>query len=184
MLKHFFFIVLFIVLSSMKGYGQTWAVKINLPEIITTTFNLGTEVRLSEQYSLNLTGSLNPWTFSENRKFQHWIIRPEGRYWLDKTFNGHFFGVHAFHGRFNAGGISILGLKKERREGNFTGGGFSYGYLWHLSGNWNLEATAGLGYAYQDYKRFACEKCGESKGKGTKNYIGPTNIGVNLIYAF
>lgn len=176
--------LLFFVLLSEVSQGQSVVVKTNLLEAVTTTFNLSGEMKVSDRYSVALSASLNPWTFSDNKKMQHWIIRPEGRYWFDDVFRGHFLGIHAFHGRFNAGGLSLLGLKDERREGNLTGAGFSYGYVWRLNDNWLLEGTAGLGYAYQDYERFSCGKCGESKGKYTKNYIGPTVVGLNLIYAF
>lgn len=183
MLKKVLFL-LFYCLFITEGKGQNFVVKTNLAEIGTTTLNLAGEMNLSEHYSLNLSGSFNPWTFSGNKKYQHWVIRPEIRYWTQDVFSGHFFGFHAFHGRFNTGGISLLGLKDERREGNFTGAGFSYGYVWRLAEHWNLETTLGLGYAYQDYKRFNCGKCGKYLGKAHKNYVGPTQVGINLIYAF
>lgn len=186
--KELSLVLFFLIACVSTGRGQLsggdFALKTNLLELGSTTLNLGAEFRLSKRYSVNLSGSLNPWTFSGNKKFQHWTIRPEGRYWLSETFQGHFFGIHAFHGRFNAGGIAILGLKHERREGHFTGGGFSYGYMWRLSDTWRLETTFGLGYAYQDYKRFDCPKCGELRGKDHKNYIGPTQAGISLVYGF
>lgn len=167
-----------------KENVPTWALKTNLLYDATGTFNLGVEFRLSNKTSLELPFNWNPWTFSNNKKIKHWMVAPELRYWTEKVFNGHFFGFHAFHGRFNAGGISLLGLKQERREGNFTGAGFSYGYVLPLNRHWRLEGTLGLGYAYQDYERFACAKCGESRGHDHKNYVGPTKVGINLVYGF
>lgn len=183
-----FLVFLCFYLSVFKIMGQSsvnaFSVKTNLLELSTTTLNLAAEMRLSSRYTFHLSGSLNPWTFSNNKKFQHWLVRPEGRYWLEETFHGHFLGLHAFHGRFNAGGVSLLGLKHERREGHFTGAGLSYGYAWRLADRLGLEATVGLGYAYQDYERFDCERCGDSRGKSHKNYVGPTQLGVSLIYGF
>jgi hypothetical protein len=48
------------------------------------------------------------------------------------------------------------GLKTHRYEGEFIGGGVSYGYQWVLSKHWNLEATLGAGYAYINYDRYQC----------------------------
>lgn len=149
-------LLLFYCLFLTEGKGQDFAIKTNLAEIGTSTLSLAGETRLAEQYSLNLSLSLNPWTFSDNKKIKHWIVSPEARYWPADIFSGHFFGLHALGGEFNAGGVSLLGLRHERREGHFVGAGFSYGYVWSLSGNWKLETSLGLGYAYQDYKRFNC----------------------------
>lgn len=180
----FLFILICVPYGKSQSSHGNFAVKSNLLYAATGTFNLSGEMRLTDTYSIDLSGSYNPWTYSNNKKLQHWMVSPELRYWTNQTFNGHFFGFHAFHGRFNTGGISILGLKNERREGNFTGAGFSYGYVLPLNNHWRVEGTLGLGYAYQDYERFACAKCGESRGHDHKNYVGPTKAGISLIYGF
>ncbi len=107
MMKKMLFIVFYCLLIT-EGKGQDFAAKINVAEIATTTLNLVDEVGLSEQYSLNLSASLNPWTFSYNKKNKHWVIRPEARYLTQQVFKGISIGFHAFNGRFVAGGIFVL----------------------------------------------------------------------------
>lgn len=165
--------------------AQQWALKTDLPYWLTATPNLGLEAGLSPRLTLDLEASANPFTFSNNRKWKHWMVRSELRYWLCERFYGHFFGIHLGAGEYNLARISLPWphLKKQYRyEGWMVQAGVSYGYTWVLGKRWNLEATLGLGYIHADYKRFDCPKCGEYRNRDKKNYVAPTHVGVNLIY--
>ncbi|MEG2600039.1 MAG: DUF3575 domain-containing protein, partial [Muribaculaceae bacterium] len=105
-------------------------------------------------------------------------------------------GLHAHYAQYNMGGMlpwgfsngKFLGLienenvMNHRWEGWLIGAGISYGYHWILGERWGIEATIGIGYAYMDYDKYKCEKCGEKIGSHTRNYFGPTKAGVTLIY--
>ena len=95
-----------------SAFGQNVAVKSNLLSDVTTTFNLGAEFGLSSRWTIDLSASYNPWTFSGNRKLKRFFVQPEARYWLCERFNGHFFGVHLLGGVFNTEGIPLPGLNK------------------------------------------------------------------------
>ena len=62
--------------------------------------------------------------------------------------------------------------------------GLTAGYQWPLSKHWNLETSLGVGYDYIHYKKFECKTCGNKKGEGHHNYVGPTKAAVELIYVF
>lgn len=157
--------------------------KTNLLYDLTSTFNLGAEVRLSDRYTFDLSVNYNPWTFNDNKKISHLMFQPELRYWLCESFKGHFFGLHAQYARFNVGGVGFNDyLKDHRFQGDMFGAGFSYGYQWYLSPRWSMEATVGFGYNYLDYKRYECKNCGNYIDSKSKNYFGPTKAGVSLIY--
>ena len=165
----------------------SWGVKSNLLYDAVTTFNLGAEFRLSPYLTLDVSGSYNPWTFSDNKKIKHVSVQPELRYWLYEPFNGHFLGAHLLYTYYNVGGVRLpLGifpeLKDYRFQGNGYGAGFSYGYQWLLSNRWNLEATFGFGYLYLDHRRYECRTCGDKVGRESKHYFGPTKVGLSLIY--
>lgn len=163
------------------------AVKSNLLYDLTSTFNLGVELRLSDYLTLDVSANYNPWTFSDNRKFKHIMVQPELRYWVYEPFNGHFMGTHLLYSNFNAGNLNLplnilSGLDDKRYQGNAYGLGFSYGYQWLLSPRWALEASFGFGYMYMDYQRYECKTCGQKLGDGSKHYFGPTKASVSLIY--
>ncbi|MDH6306172.1 hypothetical protein M2459_002886 [Parabacteroides sp. PF5-5] len=162
--------------------SQTVAVKSNLLYDVTSTINLGLEIGLAPQWTLELPVNYNPWDFPKDRKLKHWGVQPEVRYWLCEKFNGHFFGLHGHVAGYNVGGLKIFGLNNHRYEGNLYGGGISYGYQWILSKRWSIEATVGVGYTYLDHAKYPCGKCESKIDDYTKNYFGPTKAGISIIY--
>ena len=168
-------------------HAQRWAVKSNLLYDATTTLNLGVEVGLAPKWTLDVSGNYNPWTFSDDKKLKHWMVQPEGRYWLCERFNGHFFALHALGGEFNLSNLDLpfgtfSALENSRAQGWFAGGGVGYGYHWILGNRWSLEAELGLGFIHANYKRYECGHCGEMLGHGHKNYLGLTKAALSIIY--
>lgn len=182
------------LLGVQTSHAQRAAVKTNLLYDVTTTFNLGAELALDSKWTLDVSVNYNPWTFADNKKWKHYMVQPELRYWLCEKFNGHFFGVHLHGGQYNIGNINtslkFLGtdlspLKSNRFEGWFAGAGIAYGYSWILARHWNIEAEVGLGYAYSRFDKFNCADCGKKLESGRfHHYVGPTKAAVNLIYVF
>lgn len=177
--------LLLILLCSIPLYlnAQKWAVKSNLLYDATTTINLGAELKLGKRTTLDMPFSLNPWTFSDSKKFKHFLVQPEFRWWLCEPFTGHFWGVHAHYAYFNVGGVQPLKIiRNNRHEGWLVGAGISYGYDWLIGGRWSLEATIGVGYAYIDYDRYGCGNCGPKLKSDGYHYFGPTKVGVTLVF--
>ena len=177
------------MLVAVSANAQQLGLKTNLLYWATTTPNVGLELQTGRKHSVQAFYGINPWKFNDNKSIRHWMVQPEYRYWFCQTFNGWFLGVHAMGGQFNAGGIELpFGMFKEfkdhRYEGWFVGGGLTAGYQWPLSKHWNLETSLGVGYDYIHYKKFECKTCGNKKGEGHHNYVGPTKAAVELIYVF
>ena len=174
--------------------AQKVAVKTNLLYDATSTINLGTEFGLSPKWTLDVSANYNPWTYSNNKKWKHWLVQPEARYWFCNKMMGHFIGFHAIAGSYNIGNVNadfkFLGtdfskLKDYRYEGWFVGAGVAYGYSWVLSKHWNLEAELGVGYTYSKSDKFECASCGEKlEDDKTHHYVGPTKAALNLVYVF
>lgn len=190
----------FIIACTPPASGQL-ALKTNLLYDATTTPNLGVEWAMNSKSSLNLVYGLNPWKFSSERHgkryAKHWVVMPEYRWWTCTALDGHFIGVHAMAGQFNAqsvdlpipggffGGDNIAkDVKDYRYEGTFAGLGFTYGHQWALSRHWNIEAEIGVGYNHIWYKKFNCGTCGARLPKGNTNYAGLTKLGLSLMYIF
>lgn len=165
-----------------KTYLPKFALKTNALYWATTTPNLGIEFALAPKMTLDVSGNYNPWEFSKNRQLKHWLVQPELRYWLCERFNGSFFGIHGHYGEMNVSNLDIFGMGDYRYDGKVYGGGISYGYQWILNNRWSMEATIGVGYARLDYDKYKCGKCGEKLGHNTKNYFGPTKVGLSFIY--
>lgn len=191
-MKKIIFLSCLFLLLSFTLRAQEFGIKTNLLYgALTLTPNLGAEIGVGNRSTLSLSGSYNPWNLKgsaeNNKKMVHWLVGAEYRYWLCEKFNGHFFGLHALGGRSNIGGYELpFWLEKDsknyRYEGLNYGAGISYGYQWILNNRWSLEAILGLGYMRMDYTKYDCKTCGKKIGTFKKNYLGPTNAGISIIY--
>lgn len=189
-------IILTVLLMAMTPFlrAQDFALKTNVLSDVFMNVNLGAEVGLSPKWTLEAEAEFNGWTLSHGRRWKHWAVQPEARYWLCNRFGGHFFGFQVHGGQYNIGGFdgwyNFLGtdatkLKDSRYQGWFGGFGVSYGYDFILSSHWNLEGEIGIGYSYTSYDRFECKICNKKMEEGTNhNYIGPTRLAINLVYLF
>ena len=172
--------------------SQDVALKTNLLADATLSPNLGLEFGLAPRWSLDLTGEFNGWTVNE-RKWKHWLVQPEARYWFCDHFAGHFLGLHAIGGQYNFGnirnGVSFLGsdfsrLTDYRYQGWAVGAGIAYGYSFILGRHWDLELEIGVGYMYTQFDKFECKDCGKKIDTSDHHYFGPTKAAVNLVYVF
>lgn len=189
-------IVALLVLISviLRTSAQDVAVKTNLLYDIAATVNAGFEFGLASKWTMEVTGNFNSWTLSHDRRWKHWLVQPEVRYWFCDRFSGHFGGIHMHGGQYNIGNlknnISFLGndfskLSDYRYEGWFIGAGVSYGYAWLLGRHWNLEAEIGIGYAYTVSDQFRCTGCGKKQKEDIRHhYFGPTKAAIGLVYVF
>lgn len=169
--------------------SQNIALKSNLIYDATATLNLGVEARFAPKWTVDLSGNYNPFSFGGNKKWKHWMLQPEVRYWFCEAFNSHFIGAHLLGGVFNTGNVnapSFLSIfptdKGYRYEGEYFGAGLSYGYHHILSPRWSLEYSLGLGWVHSNYDKYDCPHCGDHIKSDTKDFFGVTKAAVSLIY--
>ena len=108
--------------ASTLLYGQVVGIKTNVLMDITKTINLGAEIGLSKKTTLDLYLNYNPWEKNNYKMFKMFAFQPEYRYWFCDRFNGHFVGIHAHGGIYQAAGIKMpFGLWKELEDHRFKG---------------------------------------------------------------
>jgi hypothetical protein len=188
---------LFMLLFSASLSAQKIALKNNL--LYDAGFrapNLAVEFGLAPRMTLDLLGSYSGYNLGKatsaagvkfDKKFRHWLVQPELRFWSCERFNGFFWGIHLHGGELNAAGIKLPfklypGLRNYRYQGSFYGGGVSLGKQWIIGKRWNLEASVGAGYVHFKYDQFECGDCGAKIKSGKRNYIGPTKATLSLVY--
>ena len=175
--------------------GQSLAIKSNLLYDLTTSLNLGGEIRCDDTHTFSLSVNYNPWNFSGNKKMKHFLVQPEYRKWLNEAFTGSFIGLQVHYALYNFGGMlpwgfgngKMLGIENRhiannRYQGNLAGFGISYGYQWMISPQWNMEAGISLGYAHLNYKRYGQPSGAPLIEKSNCNYWGLTQIGISVVY--
>lgn len=163
--------------------------KTNLIYDAAATVNLGVEFPLGRRWSLDVSGNYNGWTLSDNRKWKHWLVQPEFRFWTKTRQRGHFIGLHLLGGEYNLNRMHLPykmypSTAEQRHEGWGAGAGLTYGYRWNFSERWGMEGQIGVGYIYTEYDKYCPNNCGVRIGSDTKHWVGPTKIALNLIYRF
>ncbi len=178
----------------LSARGQKVVVKTNVLYDALYTINAGVEIGLAPRWTFDLSANYNAWTLSHDRRWKHWLLQPEARYWFCDRFAGHFVGAHLLGGKCNVGGLKnhfkFLGtdfsnLSRRRYQGWFLGAGVAYGYAWILGKHWNVEAELGFGWIYTRYDVYPCANCGKKLQEDkAHNYVGPTKAAINLVYTF
>lgn len=163
------------------------AVRTNLLWWGSLTPNVGFDYRLSPKWSLGANVGLNPWTFSDNKKWKHLLIAPELRHWNKQTFQSpsSYWGLNAVWSHYNVGHVRFpLGLYQEVRDHRLQGDlamlGAFYGRTWRLSRLFRLEAELGLGAGYAWYDKYECAVCGTKVGDDQKVFLAP-KLALNLV---
>ena len=88
----FFFFLLF----SLQAFSQKVALKNNLVYDALLTPNLSVELSLGKKWTLDTQVGMNFFFYESDataggyktRKWSHWLVQPEIRYWTCETFNG------------------------------------------------------------------------------------------------
>lgn len=192
--KKFFTAILLAVASVVTAHAQDAAIKTNIFYDATASINLGFEVGVGRQLTLDVNGDMNFWNVGP-RRWRHWFVQPELRYWFCHRSLGHFMAVQLHSGQYNIGNLQTKGFKflgtdyrnlsDRRYEGWFAGAGIAYGYAWAFSEHWGMEAEIGLGWAYSRYSAYPCAECGSRiVSNADHNYVGLTKLALNLVYNF
>lgn len=181
-----FFILLLWCGSEVQA--QHFAVKTNALYLATASFNAGAEMRVAPKWTIDVSASYNPFTFSDNKKLKHFAIEPEARYWLCAPFAGHFVGADLLYTHYNAGGIKLpFGIYPDLADYRFQGDlgavGLVYGYSWMLPNKrWSIEGVVGLGFGLTHYTQYACAVCGSKVGERTRGLFMPTKLSLSIVY--
>lgn len=172
-----YFTFLFLFMYCESGKAQQLVLKTNVLSLLTTTLNAGVEYKIAPQWTTGLNIMYKPWALlPDNKKMTGLLIQPEIKYWLCQPFYQHYIGGHLHYGMYNGG------FSKYRYQGDLYGLGLSYGYHWVLNRNWNIELSAGVGYARMNYDKYYRPKCGFFIGRKSNNYLGITQLSFNLVY--
>lgn len=176
------------------AHAQEVGLKTNLPYLLTATPNVGVEFTVGIRSTLSISGSYNPFRLpvreraagqSYRPSLRHWSVKPEYKYWFCRSFERGYLGIQGLYAGFNVGGLSLLhSLREHRYEGHAYGVGISYGYQWAVGLRWGVEASVGAGYLRMAYDGYECPDCGKFTGRYVRDYFGPTEAAVSLVYFF
>ena len=154
-----------------------FSLRANLLRWATLTPDLGVEWRICPSWGIAVNGSWTSWTWSDkDRRYALWEVAPEVRYYMGEKkawYLGAMFKAGQFNYKFSEAG----------KQGDLMGGGITAGYQLRLNKALALDFNLGLGYLNADFEKYEVidgvrVRCGNE----TKNWCGPINAGVTLVW--
>ena len=153
------------------------SLRANLLRWATLTPDLELEWRICPSWGIAVNGSWTSWSWSDkDRRYALWEVAPEVRYYMGEKKAWHL-GAMFKAGQFN------YKLSETGKQGDLMGGGITAGYQLRLNKALDLDFNLGLGYLNADFEKYEVidgvrVRCGNE----TKNWCGPINAGVTLVW--
>ena len=167
--------------SGEVGGARAWAwslfLRANLLRWATLTPDLGLEWRIYPSWGIAVNGSWTSWSWNDkDRRYALWEVAPEVRYYIGQEKRGYLgamFKTGEFHYKLSGTG----------KQGDLIGGGITGGYLLRLNDALSLDFSLALGYLNADYERYeVIDGVRVRRGNETKDWWGPINAGVTLVW--
>ena len=157
--------------------SRHFALRANLLRWATLTPDLGLEWRIHPSWGILVNGSWTSWSWNDkDRRYALWEVAPEVRCYMGSEKRG-YLGAMFKAGEFN---YKLSGTGK---QGDLTGGGITGGYLLRLNDALSLDFSLALGYLNADYEKYeVIDGVRVRRGNDTKNWWGPVNAGVTLVW--
>lgn len=153
------------------------SLRANLLRWATLTPDLGLEWRICPSWGIAVNGSWTSWSWSDkDRRYALWEVAPEVRYYMGEK-KAWYLGALFKAGQFN------YKISETGKQGDLMGGGITAGYQLRLNKALALDFNLGLGYLNADFEKYEVidgvrVRCGNE----TKNWCGPINAGVTLVW--
>ena len=153
------------------------SLRANLLRWATLTPDLGVEWRICPSWGIAVNGSWTSWSWSDkDRRYALWEVAPEVRYYMGEK-KAWYLGAMFKAGQFN------YKISETGKQGDLMGGGITTGYQLRLNKAQTLDFNLGLGYLNADFEKYEVidgvrVRCGNE----TKNWCGPINAGVTLVW--
>ena len=153
------------------------SLRANLLRWATLTPDLGLEWHICPSWGIAVNGSWTSWSWSDkDRRYALWEVAPEVRYYMGEK-KAWYLGAMFKAGQFN------YKLSDTGKQGDLMGGGITAGYQLRLNKALNLDFNLGLGYLNADYEKYeVIDGVRVRKGSETKDWWGPINAGVTLVW--
>ncbi|MCF2576588.1 DUF3575 domain-containing protein [Phocaeicola barnesiae] len=153
------------------------SLRANLLRWATLTPDLGLEWRICPSWGIAVNGSWTSWSWSDkDRRYALWEVAPEVRYYMGEK-KAWYLGAMFKAGQFN------YKLSETGKQGDLMGGGITAGYRLRLNKALDLDFNLGLGYLNADYEKYeVIDGVRVRRGNETKDWWGPINAGVTLVW--
>ena len=153
------------------------SLRANLLRWATLTPDLGVEWRICPSWGIAVNSSWTSWSWNDkDRRYALWEVAPEVRYYMGEK-KAWYLGAMFKTGQFN------YKLSETGKQGDLMGGGITAGYQMWLNKALALDFNLGLGYLNADFEKYeVIDDVRVRRGNETKDWCGPINAGVTLVW--
>ena len=153
------------------------SLRANLLRWATLTPDLGVEWRICPSWGIAVNGSWTSWSWNDkDRRYALWEVAPEIRYYMGEK-KAWYLGAMFKAGQFN------YKISETGKQGDLMGGGITAGYQLRLNKALDLDFNLGLGYLNVDFEKYeVIDGVRVRRGNETKDWYGPINAGVTLVW--
>lgn len=154
------------------------SLRANLLRWASLTPDLGVEYRFGSRWSALLGGAWTSWSWSgKDRRYALWEIAPEVRCRIinNKVYVGAQFKAGSFN--YKLGHVG--------RQGDLMGGGLTFGCVLPVGQRVAMDFGMALGCLHADYDKYIVDSGHRIRtSSDSRNWWGPTSLGVTLVYNF
>lgn len=155
--------------------------KTNLAYDLFAVLNVAGEFEVSEHVAVEIPVAWSLWDWKRSLGLRCVALQPGARYYFCPGGSGHAIGADVILLWYN--------LKKDSRRyqsASRPAAGFevNYSYSLPIERHFLLEFLVGAGWVNTRHNIYYNIDNGAMIGRRSHNYIGPTRLGVSLVYAF
>ncbi|MDE6197208.1 MAG: DUF3575 domain-containing protein [Muribaculaceae bacterium] len=156
------------------------ALKTNVAYDALAVINLAYECQFAKKWTAELPVMWSLWDWKESRGVRTVAIQPGVKYWFSSPGNGNAVGVDFDLAWYNARWDDSRYQTAGRPA---MGASVVYAYSLNMGRGWKAEFSLGVGYINTRYNTYYNISNGALIDTRTKNYFGPTRVGISLVYS-
>ena len=156
------------------------AVKTNVAYDAFAILNAEFEIQVARKLSVDIPVIWSLWDWKQDLGLRVVAVQPEVRYWFGSVGKGSAVGVNLGLASYN---FRKDGIRYQNISGRpLVSAAVSYTYSLSIDARWNAEFSLAVGYANMKYNRYYNIDNGAFINTRTRNYFGPTKVGITLSY--
>lgn len=158
------------------------ALKTNLAYDAVAILNAEFEIQVSRHFSVQIPVIWSLWDWKQDMGLRMVAVQPEARYWLGRVGKGSAFGINVGVAAYNFRHDDIRTQNVSSCPLLSAAVSYAYALPFGRDSRWSAEFSLAVGYAYAKYNRYYNIDNGALINTRTRNYFGPTKIGISLCY--
>ena len=167
--------------TNTPSSGLYMALKTNIAYDAFGVLNLAYECQFAEHWTAELPVMWSLWDWKESRGLRTVALQPGVKYWFSRPGSGHAVGADFDLAWYNARWDDDRYQTSGRPA---MGASILYAYSLDMGCGWKAEFSLGVGYVNTRYNTYYNITDGALIDTRTKNYFGPTRLGITLVYSF